>query len=84
MLMYLVVKVIKINISKKTKIKTSIFFILCLLIPIAAYLDYLYSGYKSPTGYFITCLFEILIFFSGVCLGEYIEKVYGHKEKGRK
>lgn len=57
---------------KKTKIKISIFFIICLLIPIATYFDYLYFGHKSPIGYFVTCLFEVFIFFSGIAVGEWL------------
>ena len=65
---------------KKTKIKVSIFFIVCLLIPTAVYFDYLYFGYKSPIGYFITCLFEVFIFFCGVAVGEWVENAYGNKK----
>jgi len=65
---------------KKTKIKISIFFIATLIILPAVYFDYLYSGYKSPVSYFVTCLFAIMIFFAGISVGEWVENVYGDKK----
>ena len=56
------------------KIKLWIFIIVLIALPLATYLDYIYWGYKSLLGYFLTCLFEILIFFIGVALGENLNK----------
>lgn len=53
-----------------SKIKLWIFIIVLVALPFATYLDYLYWGYKSLIGYFLTCMFEIFIFFIGVALGE--------------
>ena len=61
----------------KHKIKLGVVIVVLLAIPLAVYFDYIFLGYKSPVGYAITCLFEMMIFFAGVSFGEWIEHKYG-------
>lgn len=65
---------------KRTRIKFYICFIIFLFIPLAVFLDYLYFGYKSVSGYYITCLFEICLFFCGITFGEWLERQYRDKK----
>ena len=65
---------------KKTRIKIYICSIIFLCIPIAVFLDYLYFGYKSMSGYYITCLFEVALFFCGITFGQWLEKQYRDKK----
>lgn len=63
--------------KKKSKIKIVTAIIVLIVIPVAAYFDYTFLGYKSIIGYILTCLFEFFIFFSGVSFGEWLQYEYG-------
>ena len=65
----------------KNKVKIGVGIGILVAIPIAVYFDYIFWGYKSPIGYTITCLFEIIIFFAGVSFGEWIHDKYGDKSE---